>query len=96
MEDYQNSNADNLRRKYPKDKQGAKSEWLGMEQHMAEINDDLRRNEQEIISMRKKELLYDFSFTHPPTLDQNLTAKYSSSSRRSRKNSNSSSSKCRR
>ncbi|KAM3139424.1 hypothetical protein pb186bvf_008449 [Paramecium bursaria] len=45
------------RRKYPKDNTGKKSEWFGIEHHLVNINQDLERNEGEILALRKKELL---------------------------------------
>ncbi|CAK84425.1 unnamed protein product (macronuclear) [Paramecium tetraurelia] len=50
-------NQTQTRRHYPKDVQGLKSEWYGIEHHLQEIGLDIQRNEREILNLRKKELL---------------------------------------
>ncbi|KAL4504136.1 hypothetical protein ABPG72_020974 [Tetrahymena utriculariae] len=46
-----------MRRKYPVDKLNKKSEWIGVEKHLSEVNDEIRKNEIEINRLRQKELL---------------------------------------
>lgn len=46
-----------MRRKYPHDKFNKKSEWIGVESHLSEVNEEIRKNEVEISRLRQKELL---------------------------------------
>jgi len=46
-----------MRRRYPIDKLNKKSEWIGVEKHLSEVNDEIRKNEIEINLLRQKELL---------------------------------------
>lgn len=47
-----------MRRRYPIDKMNKKSEWIGVEKHLSEVNEEIRKNEIEINQLRQKELLY--------------------------------------
>jgi hypothetical protein len=40
------------RRKYPVDNTNKKSEWIGVEKHLSEVNDEIRKNEVEIHRLR--------------------------------------------
>jgi len=41
-----------MRRRYPIDKLNKKSEWIGVEKHLSEVNDEIRKNEIEINQLR--------------------------------------------
>ena len=46
------------RRNYPKNMKGGKEEWLGIEQHQSEINNELNNLERNIKDLKKSDLRY--------------------------------------
>lgn len=52
-----NLSASEMRRRYPIDVQNKKNEWIAIEKHKKEINDEISRNENEIKRLKQKELL---------------------------------------
>ncbi|EGR30719.1 hypothetical protein IMG5_124860 [Ichthyophthirius multifiliis] len=46
-----------LRRRYPYSNFDKKNEWIGVERHLAEVNEEIKNNEWEINHLRQKELL---------------------------------------
>lgn len=50
--DDQKQNLTDSRRKYPKDTKDRKSEWLAMEQHKKDVNEEISRNENEIRTIK--------------------------------------------
>jgi len=45
-----------LRRRYPKDKVGAKDEWQAVIQHQAEMHQEILKFEKELKNLRAKDL----------------------------------------
>jgi len=52
----------NNRRAYPKNIKGGKEEWLGIEHHQNELNQELNSLERQIKDLKKNDLRFAFLF----------------------------------